>query len=473
MKHETNETATGRLAPWLERIGSPQGFAALAELFPDSAVFAVDADRNVVYWSPGAERLLGFPATEIVGRHCLKGSRCAQCMAGCGIADYGKVNGVTLPMYRADGSIVRMRKWGRAFFDRDGKFAGGIEMLTPEVEPSAPAASPVAPTLPDRDGGIEDFHGLLSRERSMHDVFRLVRNVAQTDAPVLVRGESGTGKELVARAIHVESNRRAAPFLAMNCAAVAPALLESELFGHVRGAFTGAVRDHKGVFERAHGGTLFLDEVAELPLELQAKLLRVLQDMTFFRVGGSEAINVDVRIVSATHRSLRTEAAAGRFRADLMYRLRVVPIFLPPLRERRSDIPVLLNHFIAQLNTRGPRQIERIAPDAMRRLLDYPWPGNIRELKNVLEYAFAVGRTGEITLADLPPEFVQPMAALENGGGGRLPAASVPRITDAVGDEAARMQAALEANRGNVGQAAESLGMSRATFWRKRKKYGL
>jgi DNA-binding NtrC family response regulator len=246
--------------------------------------------------------------------------------------------------------------------------------------------------------------------------------------------------------------------------------LESELFGHAKGAFTGAIREHKGLFERANGGTLFLDEVAELPLELQAKLLRVLQEMTFFRLGGTEPITVDVRIVSATHRSLREEVAAGRFRADLMYRLRVVPVFLPPLRERRNDIPVLLNHFLADLNARGHRTITRISPEAMRLLLDYQWPGNIRELKNVLEYAFAVGHSPVLQVEDLPPEFRRPLA----------PAAATLALPAAVSQESAapvdERQAILKAlhdYNGHVGKAAESLGMSRPTFWRKRKAYGV
>jgi two-component system response regulator AtoC len=195
---------------------------------------------------------------------------------------------------------------------------------------------------------IQNFHGLISRSPAMRDVFTIIENAAETEATVLVRGESGAGKELVARAIHELSHRRDAPFLAVNCAALSANLLESELFGHVRGAFTGAIKDHHGLFQRAHGGTLFLDEIAELPLELQAKLLRVIQERNFVPVGGMISTPVNVRLVAATHRSLREEVKNGRFREDLMYRLRVVPIFLPPLRKRREDISVL--------NTRCPKQ---------------------------------------------------------------------------------------------------------------------
>jgi DNA-binding NtrC family response regulator len=238
--------------------------------------------------------------------------------------------------------------------------------------------------------------------------------------------------------------------------------LESELFGHVKGAFTGAIRDHAGLFKRANGGTLFLDEVAELPLELQAKLLRVLQEQNFIPVGGDTAIKVDVRIIAATHRSLREEVKAGRFREDLMYRLRVVPLFLPPLRERRLDVNLLLWHSIQQHNLNGPRRIESIAPEAMRRLLDYRWPGNVRELKNVIEYAFAVGRGNELSLEDLPPEFREPPA----------PASQAPISNRAKkSDEAELIREALQLADGHLETAARHVGMSRATFWRKRKKY--
>jgi DNA-binding NtrC family response regulator len=220
------------------------------------------------------------------------------------------------------------------------------------------------------------------------------------------------------------------------------------------------------LFQKAHGGTLFLDEVAELPLELQAKLLRVLQERTFMPVGSDRAVTVDVRIIAATHRSLREEVRLGRFREDLMYRLRVVPVFLPPLRERRRDIAFLLGHYIERHNRRGPRRIERIAPEAMRRLLDHAWPGNVRELQNVIEYAFAVGRGGELTLEDLPPEFREPAPSTATGE----PLSINPLKRS---DEAALLRDALESSGGCLKEAARRLGMSRATFWRKRKKYGL
>jgi transcriptional regulator with PAS, ATPase and Fis domain len=340
--------------------------------------------------------------------------------------------------------------------DKDGRFAGGLGLLLPCETLSEPLAKL---TL-----GSQNFHGILSRSPAMQAVFSLIENAAETAVTVLVRGESGTGKELVAKAIHDLSIRKNAPFLAINCAALSSNLLESELFGHVRGAFTGAIKDHSGLFQRAHGGTLFLDEVAELPLELQAKLLRVIQERNYIPVGGTSSISVDVRIVAATHRSLREEVKNGRFREDLMYRLRVVPIYLPPLRERREDIGLLIWHFIHQHNTANFRKIEKIEPHAMRTLLDHPWLGNIRELQNVVEYAFAVGRGTTLRLSELPPEFREPRSI-------EKPVSS--NLSKSAEQEALAIRQALEQTNNHVNSAAELLGMSRATFWRKRKVYGL
>lgn len=450
------------LQRWLDAIDPSVGFTTLAGLIEQAAVFIVDRDRAVQYWNKGAENLLGFRAEEVLGQHCLKSNRCPQCMRGCGIAEHGRVTGALLTLYRADGSSLAVRKHAQAFFDADGSFAGGIEVLVPEAVEGKQ-------TLPDArlfsGAQREEFHGLLTRSPVMRQVFPVIANAAETESTVLVRGGSGTGKELVARAIHDLSHRKDGPFLAVNCAALTPSLLESELFGHVRGAFTGALRDHPGLFQRADGGTVFLDEVAELPLDLQAKLLRVLQERNFVPVGGTRGMTVDVRIVAATHRALREEVKAGRFREDLMYRLRVVPIFLPALRERREDVGLLLWEFIERHNARGVRRIERIAPEAMRVLLDHSWPGNVRELKNVVEYAFAVGRGAELRLSELPPEFREP----------RTPPPVAIKRNERLSPEqqAERVRLALQESGGEIYRAAQRAGMSRATFWRKRKQFGI
>ncbi|HEU4580426.1 MAG TPA: sigma 54-interacting transcriptional regulator [Polyangiaceae bacterium] len=309
------------------------------------------------------------------------------------------------------------------------------------------------------------FHGLWTQSPKMKEVFRIIERVASDDASVLVRGETGTGKELAARALHARSRRARGPFQAINCAALPASLLESELFGHVRGAFTGAVSDTPGHFQLADGGTLFLDEVGEMPPELQAKLLRVLETRTVLPVGGRKPITVDVRIISATHRALRREVEEGRFRADLMYRLRVIPIFLPALRERREDIGLLCAKFIEAMNPTARRRIERIAPSVLSLLERQDWPGNVRELRNVLSYAYAVGDGPILQPNDLPPELLD--------GSLGAPAAGNTPAGRPLSREARRLLDALERTGGNKKQAANILGMSRVTLWRRLQALGL
>ena len=308
---------------------------------------------------------------------------------------------------------------------------------------------------------VTEFHGIITAAPEMQALFGLLERVARTDSTILIRGLSGTGKELAARAIHALSRRARGPFRALNCATLTPELLASELFGHVRGAFTGAIRDRPGLFSLADGGTIFLDEIAELPLDIQARLLRVLQERAFVPVGGTESISVDVRLLSATNKALRNEVKQHRFREDLMYRVRVVPIFLPPLAERTGDIETLAWHFVDQFNgqsrRRGGRIIEEIDPRAMRAMLTYSWPGNVRELRNVIEYAFAVGEGLTMVLDDLTPEL--------RGE----PPLDEP-VTETSG-ERQRLLAALREAGGQKARAAELLGMSRSTLWRKLREH--
>ena len=460
------------LQRWIRQIGAVETVSAMGDLIEmlcgdQTAVFAVDAERSVVLWNSGAEALLGYTPKEMIGQHCLKANRCETCIRSCGLSDHGQIVSVPIVLHRNDGEPVHVSKTATGFTDAEGNFAGGIEVLVPtradtaqaEVAPSPRSSQ--GPALPQLDiPGTVRFHGLVTQDAAMRQAFQIIGNVAETDATVLIRGESGTGKELAARAIHEGSHRKGKPFLAVNCAALTPTLLESELFGHVRGAFTGAVRDRPGLFRQADQGTLFLDEVAELPMDLQAKLLRVLQERTFTPVGGSAPVHVDIRVVAATHRALRQKVREGEFREDLMYRLRVVPIYLPPLRVRRGDTELLLWNFIAQHNERGPRLIRRIQPEAMRSLLDHDWPGNVRELLNVVQYAFAVGRGPELKMEELPPEF-------------RESSRPAPVAMKDDNDEARQIREALERSNGHVGNAAKLLGMSRPTFWRRRRKLGL
>jgi two-component system response regulator AtoC len=306
---------------------------------------------------------------------------------------------------------------------------------------------------------LTDFHGIMTVSPQMRDLFDVVERVAKSDATVLVRGETGTGKELIARALYRLSPRADKPFHAVNCATLSGELLASELFGHVKGAFTGAIRDRLGLFEVADGGTVFLDEIAELPLDIQARLLRVLQERTFTPLGTTESVKVDVRLVSATNKALRRRVAEGTFREDLMYRVRVVPLFLPRLAEREGDVEALLWHFIDNFNERSARQIDAIETHTMDTLLEYRWPGNVRELHNVVEYAFAIGEGPLLGLDDLTPELRGEPPPREGD-------TDDPRAA-----ERARIVDALKKTGGRKGKAARELGMSRSTLWRKLREY--
>jgi len=457
------------LSGWLAHQPLQPLLLKLLTLCDVAGLYIVDRNQQVVHWSQGAAQLSGLRTEDVTGKPCLQEYA---------ITESGDHQKQLITSLKTDQQKIDLEKITQVLHDRDGLFAGGLGLLLPVAEQPentvfpkalsdalAPAhVSRLGPVGEASESGQQGFQGLLSRSPAMQAVFQIIQNASETEATVLVRGESGSGKELVAKAIHDLSARRNAPFLAINCAALSSSLLDSELFGHVRGAFTGAVKDHSGLFQRAHGGTLFLDEVAELPLELQAKLLRVIQERNYIPVGGDRSIDVDVRIVAATHRSLREEVKMGRFREDLMYRLRVVPIFIPPLRERREDISLLIWHFIQQHNAANFRKIEKIDPQAMRALLDYAWPGNIRELHNVVEYAFAVGRGTTLRCSELPPEFRESRIA---------PPQTVQNTPLSADEEAAAIRQALAQSNGRVTLAARSLGMSRATFWRKRKIYGV
>jgi transcriptional regulator with PAS, ATPase and Fis domain len=321
------------------------------------------------------------------------------------------------------------------------------------------------------DGSPLLFHGMWTQSPNMREVFRVVERVAADDVTVLVRGETGTGKELVAQALHALSSRSLGPLRAINCAALPANLLESELFGHVKGAFTGALRDTPGHVQLAHKGTLFLDEVAELPLELQAKLLRVIETHTVIPVGGREPIPVDVRVVSATHRALRQEVEAGRFRADLMYRLRVIPIFIPALRARPGDIELIATKLLSEMSPQRRRKVERISGPAMALLRQHPFPGNVRELRNVLAYAYAMGDGPVIVPSDLPAELHGAQVDPELVAQPVVPMA--PQSVPAQSAEALRIKAVLERAGGNRHRAAQVLGVSRVTLWRRMRDLGL
>jgi two-component system response regulator HydG len=303
----------------------------------------------------------------------------------------------------------------------------------------------------------------------MQELFGVIRSIAETDVSVLIQGETGTGKELIARAIHYNSPRRARRFVAVNCGALAETLLQSELFGHEKGAFTGAEARRKGIFEAADGGTLFLDEIGEISPGTQVKLLRVLQDGEFQRVGGSETIRVNVRILSATNQNVEEMVKSGHFRRDLYYRLNVFPIRVPPLCERREDIPLLLAHFIEHAGRKMQKAVRNVGPEAMSLLIAYAWPGNVRELENVVQRMMVVAKRETLGLEDLPPEI---------RGAGEAPAHQGTDLRDLAraSTELVEKQTILDAldkTDGNVTRAAKAQGISRATLQNKMKAYGL
>lgn len=341
--------------------------------------------------------------------------------------------------------IVNISTW--PLLDKQGKFSGAVMIIRDETR--------IAALEQDREER-RHFHTIIGKSESMQRVYTLIEQLADFQTTVLVLGESGTGKELVADALHYHGERSRGPLVKVNCAALPENLLESELFGHVKGAFTGAIQDKVGRFQRADGGTIFLDEIGDIPHQVQIRLLRVLQDMEFERVGDSSPVKVNVRVVAATNKNLYEKVKKGEFREDLYYRLKVVEIQLPPLRERREDIPLLVRHFIESRNKKFDKQIKGVSPEVLAIFMHYSWPGNVRELDHSLEYAFVVCRSNNLISTDNLPQELH--AVISD------PPASSPA---AEGDEAGIIQDALKKTGGNKTKAARLLGISRRTIYRK------
>jgi transcriptional regulator with PAS, ATPase and Fis domain len=310
----------------------------------------------------------------------------------------------------------------------------------------------------------EEHHGLLGESLPMQRLFELIDNVAQTNAPVLIHGESGTGKELVARAIHEESPRKDKPFIKVNCAALNENLLESELFGHEKGSYTGADRTRIGRFEAAHGGTIFLDEIGDIPLATQVKLLRVLEEKEIERVGDHKPIPVDVRIISATNKDLENLIAQDLFREDLFFRINVFPLSCPSLSERLDDIHLIVQNFIEQYATKSSKKIVGLTPEAMEALFTYSWPGNVRELRNAIEYAFVLCSGNWISKEHLPPKII---------ANNKRPSTSHHQSAASWEEDRKKLIQTLQQVGGNQSEAARILGVSRVTVWKRLKKYGI
>ncbi len=437
----------------------------------NDGLMVVSPDGTILMVNEAFEKIMGYQREELIGRSCalLHCDTCAAARSGgkdkwCDLFEQEEATRKPCMFMRKDGSYVHLLKNAALLRDEEGRLLGAVETLTDISE------------LAQRDEKIQelsrlvdtagDFHGLVGKSPLMQQVFELTGKAAQSEAPVIIYGDSGTGKELVAHAIHTLGPRREGPFITCNCAALNEALLESELFGHVKGAFTGAYTHRLGRFEAAHRGDIFLDEIGDIPAAIQVKLLRVLETKQFERVGDHRPITTDVRIITATHRHLESLVAEGRFRGDLFFRINIIPIHLPPLRERLEDIALLVDHFLGRLRQTSGKAITGVTREAMQALLEYHWPGNVRELKGALEYGAVIAEAGFIAPEHLPPKI----------RGARLspvtPEAAGPPL-EVETDEKTALIAALREARGNQSRAAALLGVSRVTVWHRMKKYGI
>jgi len=437
-------------------------------------VFTMDASGRITSWNRSMERISGYTAAEALGRTCeiLGCSRCfgRECPAGihsCGILESGSAESKECLVAHKDGYDVAVIKNATVVRDDQGEIMGVVETLTDltELKKAKQAAEAAALRL----GDMHHLNNIIGSSHEMQKVFSAIRVAAASNATVLIQGESGTGKELVAGAIHYQSECRDGPFVAVNCSALSESLLESELFGHVKGAFTGAIRDRIGRFEEARDGSIFLDEIGELSPFIQVKLLRVLQEREIERVGDSRKRRINIRVITATHRDLYQLVREGSFREDLYYRLKVFPIFLPPLRRRREDIPLLVNHFMEKMSRRTGKQITAISNRAMRVLMDCPWKGNVRELENAIEHAFVLCNQPSIDVDDLPLEIRAPDYMVEKFDAD--PAPEKPKRRKRIKKE--ELQALLRANDWNKSAVGRELHISHTAVWKYMKKWNI
>ena len=435
----------------------------------NDGLMLVSSDGSIKMVNGAFEKLTGFSRGEVVGKPCtiLNCDGCEKTISEggdywCNLFEVGRTVRKRCIIMRKDGSYVPVLKTATLQKDDKGKALAAIETLTDmsEYEKASQQINQLSRRLDDETG----FSGIVGGSRPMHKVFNLMEKAAQSDAPVIIQGESGTGKELVALGIHKLGRRREGPFVQLNCAALNEALLESELFGHTRGAFTGAYRHRIGRFESASGGDIFLDEIGDIPLSIQVKLLRVLETKKIERVGENKSVSVDVRIITATHRNLEEMLKEKRFREDLFFRINVIPIFIPPLRERREDIPLLLSSFIRKLNLVTGKEVKGLSRQAMDAIMSYRWPGNVRELKSAMEYAFVISEGHLLEIDELPPNITSDSGKSQ---------ATVSRLPGDPLTERDCLISALNTSGGNQSGAAKILGVSRVTVWNRMRKYGI
>ncbi len=433
----------------------------------DIGVLTVDRASHVTFFNTMAEAITGFGRSEVLGKPCdtiFAEEFCRKAIVEKGIGDEGSgQSGIETEVVTRAGNRLPVQAKFMAMKNEDGRVVGGLTTI---------ADLSLKYQL---DRVIEDrytFYDMVGRDPAMRKIFEILPVVAASEATVLIEGPTGTGKDLVAKIIHNASRREGRPLVKVNCAALPDNLLESEMFGYVKGAFTGAERDKPGRFQLADGGTLFLDEIGDLPLSLQGKLLRVLEDREFYPLGSRRTTKVDVRILSATNQGLERLVAEKRFREDLFYRINVMRLELPPLRERRGDLPLLIGHILKKLSDRKGIRIEKISEKAMELLLNHDYPGNVRELENILEHALIICRGRIVRRKHLPVSVFRETAGSGTcADGERLNEGDLG--TEVASVERERILAALKANRWQKSRTAADLNIDRTTLWRKIKKYGI
>lgn len=426
-------------------------------------VFTVDRDWNITSFNRAAERIAGIAAKKAVGQKCFDVFHANVCQAACVLKDTLKTGKEIIDrpvnVLNHDGKVIPVSISTAVLKDERGNIIGGVETFR-----DLSALEALKKEI-SRQYSVED---IISKNFEIQSIFDILPDIAESESTVLIHGESGTGKELFARALHNLSRRKKGPFVAVNCGALPDNLLESELFGYKRGAFTDAKKDKPGRFALAEGGTLFLDEIGDLSLFLQAKLLRVLQEKEYEPLVATTSVKANVRIIAATNKNLPEMINQKKFREDIFYRLNIIKLELPPLRSRKEDIPLLVDHFIKKLNFEKGKNVTGISDDVIRLFMTYDFPGNIRELENLLEHAFVMCRRGEITVEHLPGEFRETLIAPKDGDDNNI--SSQDRFKRS---EAVIIKEAVKRNRGLRRQTARELEIDPSTLWRKMKRLGI
>ncbi len=423
-------------------------------------VFTIDLQQRVTSFNRAAELITGISRKQAIGQKCFDVFHANICQGSCAMENTlrtGKpIIDLNITILNSAGRVIPVSVSTAVLIDKNGAVIGGVETFR-DLSAIEEMRKEIAKQY--------SFQDIVSKHHEIQKIFNILPDIAKSGSTVLIEGPSGSGKELFARAIHNQSNRARGPYVVVNCGALPDTLLESELFGYVKGAFTDAKQDKPGRFARAEGGTLFLDEIGDLPLSVQVKLLRVLQNGEYEPLGATKPLKANVRIIAATNQNLTRLLSEGKFREDLYYRLNVIKITLPPLARRREDIPLLVNHFIQKFNAKMEKKITAVSPDVMAFFMSYDFPGNIRELENIIEHAFVLCRESMITLEHLPQELKAQTVAAE-----ATRAAPQPRLKEA---EALVIIETLRKYGGNRGLAAKELGIDRTTLWRKMKKLGI